>query len=76
VVAWLAQRMDKTSIGRLLRCSYEAVDAIVARVVVDRPSVSRLSSSGAATGCTCCPIRLSSPRLGQRGVPSRPGRRL
>ena len=24
VVAWLAQRMDKTSIGRLLRCSWEA----------------------------------------------------
>ena len=23
VVAWLAQRMDKTSIGRLLRCSWE-----------------------------------------------------
>lgn len=35
VVAWLAQRMDKTSIGKLLRCSWEAVDAIVARVVVD-----------------------------------------
>jgi transposase len=42
VVAWLAQRMDKTSIGRLLRCSWEAVDAIVARVVVDHIDDSRL----------------------------------
>jgi transposase len=43
VVAWLAQRMDKTSIGRLLRCSWEAVDAIVARVVVDHIDDSRLN---------------------------------
>jgi transposase len=42
VVAWLAQLMDKTGIGRLLRCSWEAVDAIVARVVVDRIDDSRL----------------------------------
>ena len=42
VVAWLAQRMDKTSIGRLLRCSWEAVDAIVARVVVDHIDDARL----------------------------------
>ena len=42
VVAWLAQRMDKTSISRLLRCSWEAVDAIVARVVVDHIDDSRL----------------------------------
>ena len=27
VAAWLAQRMDKASIARLLRCSWEAVDA-------------------------------------------------
>lgn len=33
VVAWLAQRMDKTAITRLLRCSWEAVAAIVIRVV-------------------------------------------
>ena len=33
VAAWLAQRMDKASIARLLRCSWEAVDAIVTRVV-------------------------------------------
>jgi len=31
VTAWLAQRMDKASIARLLRCSWEAVDAIVTR---------------------------------------------
>ena len=43
VVAWLAQRRDKTSIGRLLRCSWKAVDAIVARVVVDYIDDSRLN---------------------------------
>jgi transposase len=32
-VAWLAQRMDKTSVARLMRCSWEAVDRIVTRVV-------------------------------------------
>jgi transposase len=42
VVAWLAQRMDKTSISRLLRCSWEAVDAIIVRVVVDHIDDSRL----------------------------------
>jgi transposase len=42
VAAWLAQRMDKTSIGRLLRCPWEAVDAIVARVVVDHIDDARL----------------------------------
>ena len=38
---YLAQRTDKTTITRLLRCSWEAVAAIVARVVAahidDRP---------------------------------------
>lgn len=33
VVAWLAKRMDKTSVARLMRCSWEAVDHIVTRVV-------------------------------------------
>lgn len=33
VVAWLAQRMDKTAVSTLLRCSWEAVAAIVVRVV-------------------------------------------
>jgi transposase len=42
VVAWLAQRMDKTSISRLLRCSWETVDAIVTRVVIDHIDDSRL----------------------------------
>ena len=52
--------MDKTSIGRLLRCSWEAVDAIVARVVVDHIDDTRLdhlyrigstrSPTSAATG--------------------------
>jgi transposase len=34
-VAYLAQRTDKTTIARLLRCSWEAVAAIVTRVVAD-----------------------------------------
>jgi transposase len=43
-MAWQAQRMDKTSIGRLLRSSWEAVDAIVARVVVDHIDDARLDN--------------------------------
>jgi transposase len=42
VVAWLAQRMDKTAITRLLRCSWEAVAGIVARVVADQVDDARL----------------------------------
>jgi transposase len=42
VVAWLAQRMDKTAITRLLRCSWEAVAGIVARVVAEHVDDARL----------------------------------
>ena len=42
VVAYLAQRTDKTTITRLLRCSWEAVAAIVARVVADHLDDTRL----------------------------------
>ena len=42
VVAWLAQRMDKTAITRLLRCSWEAVAKIVTRVVADHLDDTRL----------------------------------
>jgi transposase len=42
LVAWLAQRMDKTSVARLLRCSWEAVDHIVKRVVVEHIDDTRL----------------------------------
>lgn len=42
VVAWLAQRMDKTAVTRLLRCSWEAVDHIVGRVVATSIDDSRL----------------------------------
>jgi len=42
VLAWLAQRMDKTAITRLLRCSWEAVAQIVSRVVADHIEDSRL----------------------------------
>lgn len=41
-VAWLATRMDKTSLAQLMRCSWEAVDRIVGRVVVERLEDSRL----------------------------------
>lgn len=43
VVAWLAQRMDKTAITRLLRCSWEAVASIVGRVVADQLDATRLA---------------------------------
>ncbi len=42
VVAWLAQRMDKTAITRLLRCSWEAVAGIVTRVVAEQLDDARL----------------------------------
>lgn len=35
LIAWLAQRTDKTSIARLLRVSWEAVQRTVTRVVAD-----------------------------------------
>jgi transposase len=41
-VAWLAQRMDKTGLARLMRSSWETVDKIVARVVADQLDDSRL----------------------------------
>lgn len=41
LIAWLAQRLDKSSISRLLRCSWEAVDLAVRRVVVDHLDTSR-----------------------------------
>lgn len=42
VVAWLAQRMDKTAVTRLLRCSWEAVAGIVGRVVAEHIDDARL----------------------------------
>jgi transposase len=42
VVAWLAQRVDKTTITKLLRCSWEAVAGIVTRVVADHVDQARL----------------------------------
>lgn len=41
LVAWLAQRTDKTSISRLLRCSWEAIQRVVTRVVAERLDDSR-----------------------------------
>lgn len=34
-VAWLAQRCDRTSVSTLMRCSWQAVTAIIDRVVTD-----------------------------------------
>jgi transposase len=42
VVAWLAQRTDKTTITRLLRTSWETVAAIVGRVVAEHLDRRRL----------------------------------
>ena len=42
VVAFLAQRVDKTTIARLLRASWEAVANVVMRVVADKIDDSRL----------------------------------
>lgn len=42
VVAWLAQRTDKTTVQGLLRCSWEAVRDIVERVVADAIDDARL----------------------------------
>jgi hypothetical protein len=42
VAAWLAQRIDKANIARLLRCSWETVDAILTRVVADHLDDARL----------------------------------
>ena len=42
VVAWLTQRLDKSSVARLLRCSWEAVANIVTRVVADAIDDARL----------------------------------
>jgi transposase len=42
-VAWLTQRMDKTAVAELMRCSWEAVDRIAARVVGDHLVDARLN---------------------------------
>jgi transposase len=42
VVGWLAQRMDKTSITKLMRCSWEAVNGMVMNLVEDNIDDTRL----------------------------------
>lgn len=44
VVGWLAQRMDKTAVTPLLRCSWEAVAGIVTRVVAEHIDDTRLNA--------------------------------
>ena len=41
VVAWLAQRSDKTTIATLLRCGWKAVDNIIRRVVAAQLDAAR-----------------------------------
>jgi transposase len=48
VVAYLAQRTDKPTITRLLRCSWEAVAVIVVRVVAAHVDDHRLDGSTAS----------------------------
>ena len=43
-VAWMATRMDKTSVAEFMRCSWEAVDRIVAQVVIEQLDDSRLDN--------------------------------
>lgn len=40
-VAWLAQRCDRTSVSKLMRCSWDAVTSIISRVVADHLTSSR-----------------------------------
>jgi transposase len=42
MVTWLAQRTDRTSVSRLMRCSWEAVTRIIVRVVADHLDQIRL----------------------------------
>jgi transposase len=42
MVAWLAQRTDKTTIATLMRCSWKAVDNIIRRFVAERLDQARL----------------------------------
>jgi transposase len=45
--AWLAQRTDRTTVARMQRCSWEAVSAIIERVVADqRPAIGELKRIG------------------------------
>lgn len=44
VVAWLAQRTDRTSITRLMRCSWESVTSIIERVVAETIDDDRLDA--------------------------------
>jgi hypothetical protein len=44
VVGWLAQRTDKTTVSKLLRCSWEAVDNIAKRLVAEHLDDTRLDN--------------------------------
>jgi transposase len=50
VVAWLAQRSDKTTISRLLRTSWETVAGIVTRVVAEQIDAQRLTGTAPDRG--------------------------
>ena len=42
MIGWLAQRMDKTGVARLLRTSWESVDRAITRVVAEHLDTARL----------------------------------
>ena len=42
VIAWMAQRVDKTTVSKLVRVSWETVAAVVVRVVADHINDARL----------------------------------
>jgi transposase len=56
VIAWLAQRTDKTSICRLLRVSWQTVHRTVTRVVADHlgdtPSTTSTGSGSMSAACS------------------------
>jgi transposase len=44
VVGWLAQRTDKTTVSKLMSCSWETVDRVAARLVEEHLDDARLNS--------------------------------
>lgn len=62
VVAWLAQRCDKTAITELMRINWRTVGTIIERVIADQLDDTRLDGWGSPRGsgafrtisCGCC----------------------
>nr|WP_240947721.1 transposase family protein [Planosporangium mesophilum] len=76
VAGWLAQRMGKTSVAKLLRCTWEAVDHIVSRGVAehidDSPGCGASGNSkSSCVTCTGSSTRPTPPTTSERGAPPR-----